>query len=311
MRFPLMMLCAAALACGGGGDGGGDGDPTGPGGGGGGGSPNRLTATINGTAFNASSEFILAGSVAGSLPGALSFQGSTIAGTAGRSLAFALGFITGPGTYPLGVNPGTTPGGTVTYVDGSASWLTPLSGVAGTLTIATLTDTRVTGSFSFAAEPTVGGGAAVQVTNGSFDVPRSAGFVAAAGEGIGSTLTATIGGAPYVGGTVVGSGGGTSTRIAVASTPTYTITLTVGPITEPGGGPLTGATVPLRRVRIQQTGTTNAWGGNGGDTGTLTVTSISAGRIAGTFSGTLQALPGTAGPATLTVTNGTFNVRTN
>lgn len=309
MRWPLTVACAVVVACGGGG---GDGDPTGPGGGGGGGGTNRLTATINGSAFSAASAFILAASVQGGIPGTISFQGSSTAATTGaKSIAVNLGFIPGPGTYPLGVNIGTTPGGVITYVDGSASWLTPLNGASGSITIASITTSRITGSFIFTAEPTVGGGAAIQGTNGSFDVPLSAGFVPASGENIGSTLTATIGGAPYVGGTVVGSGGGTSTRIAVASTPTYTITLTVGPITEPGGGPLTGATVPLRRVRIQQTGTTNAWGGNGGDTGTLTVTSISAGRIAGTFSGTLQALPGTAGPATLTVANGTFNVRTN
>jgi hypothetical protein len=248
--------------------------------------------------------------VQGGIPGTISFQGSTTAATTGaRSMAVNLAFIPGPGTYPLGVNIGTTPGGIITYVDGSASWTTPLSGAAGSITIASITASRVTGSFTFTADPTTTG-TPIQGTNGSFDVPLSAGFVPASGENIGSTLTATIGGTPYVGGTVVGSGGATTTRSVIASTPAYTVSITVGPITEPGGGPLTGVTVPLRRVRIQQTGTANVWGGNGNDTGTLTVTSLSASRIAGTFSGTLQALPGTVGPATLTVANGTFNVRT-
>jgi hypothetical protein len=71
---------------------------------------------------------------------------------------------------------------------------------------------------------------------------------------------------------------------------------------------LTGNTSPQRRVTITRIGTTQSWGGAGNDVGTFTITSISATRVAGTFSGSFA--PNAQATGTMVITNGTFNVRT-
>lgn len=295
-RLALLSLLALVAGCGGGSS------PTGPGGDGGGG--NRVTATIGGQAFTGAT--ILANPVS-TVPGSLAFQATQVVGGSARSLAMYLAFIPGPGTYPLGMNIGTSPGGTVTVVDGSTGYTTPLSGAAGSVTITSLTATRVAGTFTFTATATVGS-ATLTVTNGVFDVPLSSGYVVPTADLAGSTMTATINGTPQVGATLTGLGGNTSTRVVGAMNLDYSISITMGPITAPGAGALTGFTVPTRRITITRVGTAQSWGGVGNDTGTLTITSLTPTRIAGTFSGTLAPNAQTTG--TLTVTNGTFDVRT-
>lgn len=298
MRRLLFAITAFTLtACGG--------NSTGPNNPGGGNGSNTLTATIDGQAFAAT--LVQANPVAAT-PGSLSFLGTQVTGGVARSLSISLAFITGPGTYPLGTNIGSTPGGIVSYVAGTALYSTPLSGTAGMITIATLTATRVTGTFSFTAATLVAGGVPAVVTNGRFDVPLSTGYVAPTADQAGSVITATINGTPRVIATIVGLGGGTQTRTIGGQDLTYSLTITVSPISAPGGGALTGNTVPLRRITIQQVGTTQSWGGAGSDAGTLTITSISPTRISGTFSGTLSANSQTSG--TLTIANGVFDVRT-
>ncbi len=298
--FTLAALTQAAVtlaACGGNANG-----PANPGGGNG---SNTLTATIDGQGFAAT--FVQANPVAVT-PGSISFLGTQTAGGVTRSLSISLAFITGPGTYPLGTNIGSTPGGIVTYAAGTALFSTPLSGTAGSITIATLNATRVTGTFSFTATPLVGGGAAAVATSGRFDVPLSAGYVAPTPELAGSVITATINGTPRVLATITGLGGGSQTRAVGGQDLTYSLNITLGPISGTGSAPLTGNTVPLRRITIVQVGTTQSWGGAGSDVGVLTITSISTTRISGTFSGTLAANAQTAG--TLTIANGVFDVRT-
>jgi hypothetical protein len=301
MRRPsLLALLLLLAACGGSSAGPDDGG----GGGGGGAGTNRLTATIDGQAFVASQ--VQANPVS-TVPGSLAFQGTQVVGSVARSMAIYLAFIPGPGTYPLGMNIGTSPGGTVTVVSGTNGFTTPLSGAAGTITITTLTSTRVAGTFSYVATATLGT-ATTTVTNGVFDVPLSTGYVVPTADLAGSTMTATINGTPQVMATLTGIGGGASTRVLGGMNLDYSISITVGPITAPESGPLTGFTVPTRRVTVTRVGTAQSWGGTGNDTGTLTITSISATRIAGTFSGTLAPNAQTTG--TMTVTNGTFTVRT-
>jgi hypothetical protein len=52
------------------------------------------------------------------------------------------------------------------------------------------------------------------------------------------------------------------------------------------------------------------WGGgsSGADVGTIAITSLTAARVRGTFSATLQPVPGKPATSPLTVTNGTFDV---
>src|SRR4029079_16671896 len=74
-----------------------------------------------------------------------------------RNVTRTLGYLSGPGTYPLGVNQGTTAGGSgaVTIQQGGVLglWNTVCSGSAGTITITSLTSTRMTGTFQFTAPP--------------------------------------------------------------------------------------------------------------------------------------------------------------
>ncbi len=300
MRRTLIALLLTALtACGGGGT------PTGPSNPGGG--SNVFSASIDGTAWSAPSASVNAAASTSSVPGGLIFTGTTV-GTQARSLIISLDRIKGPGTYPLGVNTGTTAGGTLTMTLGSQSWWTPLNGKAGTITITSLTSTRVAGTFSGELGPLAGGAGTVHITNGKFDVPRNPGYAAPATDDEGSWVSATVGGFDWNGATVVGFGGGTGTAVVTATTDDYIVTITAGPLSGADSGPLTGAgAVPIRTVRVQRAGTTNAWGGLAGDVGTLSISSITAKRIAGTFSGTLAPLGGT--PTPLAVIGGQFDVR--
>jgi hypothetical protein len=299
--FTVVGTLALLSGCGGG-------SPTDDGGGGGDGSAD-FTATIDGQAWAAEEiSFQVTGSP--QVPGSLTISGAHVqSATNYRTLSLSLSFIPGTGTFPLGINIGTTPGGTgsVTVVAGASSftsYATPLSGSAGSVTITTLTSSRMVGTFTFTAANIVGAGTQA-VTNGAFDIDLPAGFVAATGNNRGSTITATIGGQPWVAATVVPVGqtgifvvGGQNTERSVSITPT----LVVSPGTYPIGNGTNGIS-----VHVINTGTANSWGPTNGSTGSVTFTSTGGGRISGTFSGTLAPVGGSLG--NLTVTNGAFDIR--
>ncbi len=267
---------------------------------------NTFDATIEGVAWTAST-VSAEQSVAG-IPGYLNFQGSS-AGANPRTMAITLARIPGPGTYPLGMNTQSATGGSVTMVEGSRSWLTPLSGAAGTVTITSLTSSRVVGTFQFVAVPFLGtSGGPQTVTNGAFDVPLSAGFVAATPAQLGGKVSMDIAGFPirWNAATTVASGTLPSLITVVANNGSYSATLVLGPI-ELGTLALSN-TVPLRRLTVTQPGTAGGWGGTAGDQGSMTVTQASNGRLVGTFSATLAPTPATSTLTPLTITNGTFDV---
>jgi len=284
----------------------GGGSPT-DGGNGGGDAP--FTASINGQAWTAD-ELTLQVTLAGSVdfPGSLTISGTQVqSGSNYRSVILALGFIPGTGTFPLGVNQGTTPGGSgsVVVVAGSSftNYATPFSGNAGSVTVTSLTGSRMAGTFTFTAPPSLGAGASASVTNGEFDIELPAGFVAATGNSRGSTMTATIGGQPWVGATIVPVGqtgifvvGGQNTELSVSVTPTLPVTPGIYPI----GNGTAGITIHI--IDLQ---TADSWGPAQGSTGTVTFTSTGGGRISGTFAGILGKV---GGGSTLTA-NGAFDVR--
>jgi hypothetical protein len=290
------ILLAATAACGG------DNGPAGPDEPGG----NLLSATLDGSPWSAQPGTIVAPN-APALPGSLSFQGSTTSGGTARTVSIQLSRIPGPGTYPLGMNVNSATGGIATYVAGSQGWTTPLNGASGSITITEVGGTRVRGTFSFEAASMVPGSApAVVATQGRFDVPLSIGFAAATPDQLGSTVSGTVGGGAWNASTVVG----TSSQNVYSFTATnldYTITATIGPVTGPGSSPLSSS-VPLRRLDVQRAGG-GAWGGTAADQGTLTITSLTAARITGSFSGTLAAVPAGSGAPPLTITNAVFDVR--
>lgn len=302
-RLLVPIVLAALAACGGSSPT----DPNGNGGGGGGGTGNLLSATIDGTAWSAVNSTVTASANTSQLPGGLLFSGNTI-NQPGQALIFTLGRIAGPGTYPLGVNQGTNAGGALTMTLGSTSWWTPLNGDAGSITITSMANGRVQGTFTanLVRLAGTGGAATVSITNGKFNVPINPGYAAPAADDQGSVMTATIGGESFKGATIVGIGGGTSLMGITATTDAWTVSLSAGPVDATGTLPLSAVQVPLRRVQVSATGTGTGWGGTGADVGTFTITSVTSKRLAGSFSATLAPIGG--GGASKVVT-GTFDVR--
>lgn len=301
MRRSVGLALLAVVACGG--------SSTGPGGGGGGGGGgNSISATIDGANWAAVSSTITAASNMAQIPGGLLFLGSTTTQPA-RGMVISLARISGPGTYPLGVNTGTNAGGTLTMTLGAASWWTPLNGDAGTITITSMANGRVQGTFSATLGRLAGTGGAetVTVTNGQFNVPINPGYAVPAADNRGSTFTITIDGQVEKGATIVGLGGGTSLIGISASNDQWTISATAGPVDASGTLPISHVTVPIRKVQIIQTGGGLAWGGTQADVGTFTVASVSATRMAGSFTATLAPIGGALGSKTV---SGTFDVRT-
>lgn len=293
----LAWLALVAFGCGGD-----NGNPTGPGNGGNNGG-NSMSATIDGQAWSND-----AGGV--SVSGAPNDQGVGLMIITGikvspvSSVSITLGYVLGPGTYPLGVNHLTTQGGFGTYSRDSNGWVTPLSGQAGSVTITTRTATRIAGTFNFTADPTGGsGGASVVVTNGSFDVTKAAGLPALPIK-LGSSMSATLGGAQWIGATVTGVAQGhaisaLSTDFSVSLLPIATVaaghTYSIGP----------EVSMTINRVE-----TSDFWvSSNGPGVGTFNLESLTNDRMEGTFSATLP--PSGSATTPLTITNGHFSVRLN
>lgn len=302
MRRNLALAALLVLAaCGGsstGPDDDDDGDPP-PGG-------SAFSASIDGQAWSAAPLTITSGNTA-QLPGGLLFSGGTMTQPS-RALVLQLGRIPGPGTYLLGVNPGTNAGGTLTMALGAQSWWTALNGAGGTVTIESMSNGRVKGKFSADLVPLAGNGSGtVQVRNGTFDLPINPGYAAPAADDRGSSFTMRIDNSEdFVGATIVGIGGGTSLIGVTASTDKYTVSLTAGPVDGAGTLPLQPVTVPLRKVSVFVNGAGIGYGGTQADVGTMTISSVTAKRLAGSFSATLARV---GGGGSMTVT-GTFDVKT-
>ena len=119
---------------------------------------------------------------------------------AGFALGLSLAGIGGVGTYALGTD-FTVGGGDAKLGDtaGVYQWETPFTGTAGTLTITTLTDTRIAGSFAFTPTPSGFSTAPdIVVTNGVFDLPVRASLdPIALPSNVGSKVVTTLNGAPF------------------------------------------------------------------------------------------------------------------
>lgn len=306
MRYRTRMFgvaCGVVLAaCGGGGGG-----ALGPGGGG----SASFTATINGQSWAADTlGFTVTGNPG--VPGSLIISGvEVVTPTNYKTLSLTVSFIGATGSYPMGINIGTTPGGTGSSVVVSGSnvttYLTPLSGAAGTVTITSLTASRMKGTFSFTADPSPGPGASLTVTNGTFDVALPNGFTAVPPANHGSTVSANLGATAFNAATVTGIGDlGLGSFVVGGQSTVYSLTITTSmPITAPGSYTL-GTEVSLSVLNFQST---DSWAALTGATGTVTVTSIGNGRVAGTFDAVLVPLGTTVG--NLTVSNGSFDVLVN
>lgn len=126
---------------------------------------NVVSATIDGASWNAAT-------VASSLDAVSNNIFALAASNTERSLTINLNGVTGPGTFSLGssgavgITNNTDP---LTHI-----WSTTGAGGSGTVTITSITDTRIQGTFSATLGPAPGTQTTgtVTITNGTFDVSR-------------------------------------------------------------------------------------------------------------------------------------------
>lgn len=128
-------------------------------------------------------------------------------------------------------------------------------------------------------------------------------------SGDASTMSATVAGTAW-NGTLAVQGTYAGNVLAISGTNgTYQLQLTIPGVTTTGTynfGPGNAGIAQL----VQVTTGTPAWTSSlVGGTGSITVTTLSATRAAGTFSFTGAASPGTAATGTRVVTNGAFDVK--
>lgn len=302
-----IVLVVALASCGGGGSSGvaGPGGPSGP-----------MSARVDGVQWNA--DELGGGLGAGHpLPGMYTIPGRRTSGGIPEFLDLTLYNVAGPGAYPLGVN-STTFGGGALYGNANAAWNTPLSGVAGTAIVTTLTATRIAGTFAFQATPLSGTAAGTRVvTEGTFDYPiMSSGVTGPLPDNAGSFVHASVDGAAWNGATIasIHNTVGTPSLIVGASTVTTQLNFTISGFAGPGTYPI--AFSPYCLVTWTELGTGHSWGGSGSmvgptyvssDSGSVVITSLTSTRVRGTFSGKLAPGPSNAATGFRYILNGEFD----
>jgi hypothetical protein len=302
----LFLVLSVVVGCGGGGN---------AGGGGGSG----FTAVVDGKPWAA--EPIGVAARADGLPGGVVVVGTQTADGVTTGLTITLNDITGPGTYALGVGPGVY-GGSASVGEGGKggnanAWVTPLSGLAGSITITAIGDGRLAATFSFdgEADKRNGAGGTRSVTDGRIDLPLGGALVPVA-DNQGGKLSATLDGKPYnawgVLAHLVDITGGPGVMIDSHSSENA-VSISLSAVDAPGTFSFSNHD-PVRAIIVGKNGgdaTHCCWGLNtGNDTITVNVTSVSAARVKGTFSGTLQPQPGKPATAPLMITDGVFDVGT-
>jgi len=296
---------ALTVACGGDGDGG-----NGPGGGGGGSA--EFTAKIEGVSWatDAARLQIIPGSVG--VPGSLLITGTKINGTKVVSITITLGFVRFPAIYPLGVNQGTTPGGTAIIFeqDGAnvETRMTPLDGESGTFTVISNDGSHIKGTFQFVAQPMLGSALVGNrtITEGTFDFDLPAGFTVVGTVDYGSEIFADLNGDHFNGATVTALGANGVVAMGGMTTTLSLQILNTTPVTT------NGTTLNLLngvRITVLDLSNGHSWGGISGDVGTVHFSGMSAERTNGEFSGTLQPNTGSGATGVLTIANGSFYMR--
>jgi len=147
------------------------------------------------------------------------------------------------------------------------------------------------------------------VTQGQFDVTITGTTAGVAAANRGSSFTGSVPGT-YTAGNVthVLSAGGTPSLTVVAQNPHRSVTISLANMTGPATYTLSGS-APVRTIFVSQTPTDPfaVWRSDtAGGSGSVTITSVTADRILGTFSATVAAAAGTAA-GTLTI-SGSFTL---
>jgi hypothetical protein len=304
-RWRVVALAGLAiLASCGGSDGG---DSTGPGGQTG---NSKFTAKIDGAAWASTSGAERTG-VPITLPGLYTLTGISL-GASPYTIVITLYNISGPGTYPLGVGVSVPGGNALISASTGGGWKTAQTGADGTITITTLTASRMEGTFSFTAVAFTGGATGTKtITEGTFALDvKPTGTVGPLPENAGSKLSATLNGASYNASDVSSAfNNGVLTVVGNNATRSLTISLPGVPVTGVGtytlgaaSGRVMGMSV-LNGTQLAGTYSSSVTGGSG----SVTITSLTTTRIKGTFTATLGAA-GSGATGTVTVTNGSFDL---
>lgn len=276
-------------------------DSGGPSGGGSG-----LTAKVDGVSWEAEPISIVASAIAG-LPGAIMILGTDNSTGESRSITITLQNISGPGTYALGVGSDVI-GGSGLYGEAGEGWITENTGLAGTVTLTTLTADHIKGTFEYDADPgnnnPIGG--THHITQGKFDLPFS-GTLVPVPANQGSKVTATFGDdTPYnawsVNGLLQDHLGGAGFQFSTSTKDHGLSVLISGTITVGSVFTINHQSPGVVSVGAGRNGGDEdhcCWGGGGSalDIGSITITSISADRVTGHLTATIQPSPGK--PATV------------
>ena len=237
-----------------------------------------------------------------------------------RGLTINLFNVSGPGTYALGVSSdvlgGTGSVGEGTGTGNAQSWITDNTGSAGTITLTTLSVGRIAGTFSYVAAPghsnTVGG--IRTVTDGSIDLPFG-GTLVPVPANVGEHIERVAGkpGLQRLDGQRrrPQSLGGSGLQLSSLNKD-HGVSFTLSGVSAPGTYALSNSGTARLMGAGHNGGDADhcCWGGGntGADVGSVTITSLTADRVKGTFSATLQPVPGKPATTPLTVTSGTFDV---
>jgi hypothetical protein len=263
----------------------------------GGGNPNlpNMSAKIDGVLW----EPTLAVQAVNFAPGLYTITAFRNTGANSYTMVLSLYNIKGPGTYPLGVITTVFGGSAVLSLPPSGGWSTPLNGTAGVIVITTLTATRMVATFNFDTAPLQAGSPGnPKVTEGRLDIPvTGTGGFALANQG--SKMSGNIGGtfvASAVAGSLTNAGGSNPIFTLVANNGTRSITMSIANMTGQGTYPLQ-ATTPVRSIQTSGMpgNLTATWGSQlAGGSGSITISSVTADRFIGSFTGTLMPVAGGA-----------------
>ncbi len=217
--------------------------------------------------------------------------------------------ITGVGTYPLGVS-ALSRGGTVTLSLSPSTWTAPLSGAAGSITLTELSDTLMVGTFQFTVRAVPGTATGTKtMTEGEFHLPvTTVGEIGPVPDNAWAEVRATVAGSPW-NAAHIATTFAASTLSIVAFTETRTITMTLADVQAPGTYQIS-STLPVRSITDIGDGIDPlvcCWGPYATATGSVTITSITAARIKGTFQASLEPAPSSRANGTLVIASGTFD----
>lgn len=264
---------------------------------------NAMSAKVDGQQWSADQSAItVTGNAATPRQGTISISGTRI--TPQLNITLVLSFITGPGTYPLGVSIVSNAGGTGLVTNPPNTWLTPLSGEAGTVTISTRTDSRIAGTFAFVAAELPGSSSgATIVTEGHFDITVSGGLPALP-TGLASAASAKLNGDDWNAAAIIANSASAGVFNFVGTTTEFSIAL------QPSVSVLAGYTygIPSQMdLTMTRIGSTDTWHAEAGpDIGSVTLIEFTDDQLVGTFQGTIPQSSG--GTTPMVVTEGQFNL---